>query len=176
MLTNAPLAGPLNVIKAFGPSEQPDGPAQRGHLGIDLAAAVGAEVLAVQGGSVLRVIDDHPVWGRVVVLGHEWGQSVYAGLGGIKVVGGSAEAGQVLGVDSEIALHDLGEVRQGRVEHLHVLGGGSLLRAVDRARARRAAERVEHVGHHRHLHVPESREHAVGHDPDRHAADPHPPG
>ncbi|MFN8464294.1 MAG: M23 family metallopeptidase [Caldilineaceae bacterium] len=104
MLSNAPLPQPYRVVQRYG-----DNPAEHrkllingvpllGHEGMDLAAPPGTQVNAVQEGAVLRVEENHPRYGRVVLLGHEWGQSLYAQLGQAAVsVGAAVKGGQALG-------------------------------------------------------------------------------
>jgi hypothetical protein len=104
MLTTAPLAQPYSVVQKFGADPTRyrkmvlNGAPLLGHEGLDLSAAPGAAVAAVQAGTVLRTEDDHPRYGMVVLLGHEWGQSIYAHLGRIQVrTGAAVQGGQVIG-------------------------------------------------------------------------------
>lgn len=104
MLSNAPLAQPYRVAQRFGDNVAEhrkiliNGVPLLGHEGMDLAAPPGTEVLAVQDGSVLRVEENHPRYGRVLLLGHEWGQSLYAQLGQAAVQAGAAvQGGKVIG-------------------------------------------------------------------------------
>ena len=77
-----------------------------GHEGIDLAAPPGAPVHAVQDGTVLRTEQNHPRYGRLVLLGHEWGQSLYAQLGQVAVQPGAAlKGGQAIGAAADPHLH-----------------------------------------------------------------------
>ena len=118
MLTNAPLTGAPRITSAFG-----DNPAHfsrfrhrgiplRGNDGILLTATEGAPVLAVQRGQVIATFDQHPRFGRAVLLDHEWGHSLYGNLGAIAVrqgesLGGGARIGSVARrrPDEQPALH-----------------------------------------------------------------------
>ena len=104
MLSNAPLAQPYRVAHRFGDNSAEhdkiliNGVPLLGHEGLDLAAPPGTAVLAVQDGNVLRVEENHPRYGKVVLLGHEWGQSLYAQLGKAAVQAGAAvQGGKVIG-------------------------------------------------------------------------------
>ena len=88
----------------------------RTHDGVDIAAAEGEAVLAACAGTVLSV-DDDPLMGTTVVLGHSGGyRSVYASLqAGPPVAEGEAvSAGQVIGAVGAAAP---AEAAQG--PHLH---------------------------------------------------------
>ncbi|MGL4651790.1 MAG: peptidoglycan DD-metalloendopeptidase family protein, partial [Caldilineaceae bacterium] len=88
VLSHPPFAGPATVVQAFGANAAANAAAScgdvplRGHEGIDFALAPGTPVLAVQQGAVLSMdrSGSHPRHGRYVLLGHTWGQSLYANL------------------------------------------------------------------------------------------------
>ncbi len=108
MLSNAPLAQPYTVQQPFGANSALhrqmliNGLPLLGHEGMDLRASPGAAVRAVQAGSVLRAETNHPRYGAVVLLGHEWGQTVYGELGRISVApGATVKAGEAIGALAE---------------------------------------------------------------------------
>jgi hypothetical protein len=105
MLQNLPFIGSFPISQAFG-----DHPAHyagfgcgntplRGHNGLDFPTPPGTPVIAVQAGVVLSAGTDPGRFGHFVLLGHEWGQSLYAHLGELRVgQGQQVAAGQPLGV------------------------------------------------------------------------------
>lgn len=104
MLLNLPFIGHYPISQAFG--ENPavyqsiscSGYGLHGHDGIDFATPVGVQVVAVQSGAVLDA-GEHARFGQFVLLGHEWGQSLYAHLEQRSVTKGqSVSAGQMIGV------------------------------------------------------------------------------
>ena len=105
MLKNAPLIGEHPIVQPFG--DNPDAYAHircgdvalRGHNGLDFGAPAGAPVLAVQDGVVLSVGEEPDGLGKFVLLGHEWGQSLYAHLDQVEVgQGQQVQAGDQLGL------------------------------------------------------------------------------
>ncbi|MCB0046151.1 MAG: M23 family metallopeptidase [Caldilineaceae bacterium] len=86
MLTNPPLIGSASVIQGFGADPERyggiacGGVPLRGHNGMDFNAAPNSPVMAVQDGVVLAVGDEPDGFGHYVLLGHYWGQSLYAHL------------------------------------------------------------------------------------------------
>lgn len=110
MLSHKPYAAAESapsVLQPFGaPGAQHAGGCGdtplRGHEGIDLALAAGSPVQAVQAGAVLSLdrAGSHPRFGRYVLLGHTWGQSLYANLGEVDAAigtGMSVGGGQPIG-------------------------------------------------------------------------------
>jgi hypothetical protein len=104
MLRNFPFNGDYPILQHFG--ENPGryqtvscgGVSLRGHDGIDYATPVGVQVVAVQSGAVMNCGVD-PRFGAFVLLGHDWGQTLYAHLNECLVVQGqSVSAGQPVGV------------------------------------------------------------------------------
>ena len=100
MLSNAPLAQPYRVVQRFG-----DNPAEHrkllingvpllGHEGMDLAAPPGTQVHAVQDGTVLRVEENHPRYGRVVLLGPRVGTVALRPAGAGCRAGGRSRQGR----------------------------------------------------------------------------------
>ena len=102
MLTNAPLTGAPRIRGAFGDNPayysryRHRGISLRGNDGVTLAATEGAPVLAVQRGQVLATFDQHPRFGRAVLLDHEWGHSFYGQLGSVAVQRGEMLGGGAL--------------------------------------------------------------------------------
>ncbi len=118
MLKSAPLAGNFPIKQAFG--DNPDlhrsvtcgGAPLRGHNGLDFDAPSGTPVLAVQDGVVLEARSDPNGFGSFVLLGHEWGQSLYGHLGQVNVgKGQNVAGGSQLGVS--------GASGQAAAPHLH---------------------------------------------------------
>lgn len=87
----------------------------RTHDGIDIEAAVGAEVKAAAAGTVKTVKND-PLWGWIVELEHDGGfTTIYCGLAEPSLTeGGEVAAGQVLG-----ALGDGNLAEVSDPSHLH---------------------------------------------------------
>jgi murein DD-endopeptidase MepM/ murein hydrolase activator NlpD len=81
-----PLAQPTQLLLAYGFYGDPA--ANQFHSGIDLAAPLGATVVAAGNGVVAFVGEQNP-WGKMVVINHGNGQqSRYAHLGSISVTAG----------------------------------------------------------------------------------------
>jgi hypothetical protein len=113
MLRNPPFIGQFPVSQPFGAN--PDryagvtcaDVALRGHNGIDFATPTGTPVVAVQDGVVLAAREDPAGFGRFVLLGHEWGQSLYAHLAELQVgQGQQLVAGQRLGFSGNSGVAD----------------------------------------------------------------------
>ena len=88
----------------------------RTHDGIDIAAELGAHVMAVSAGTVESVYTDD-LYGVTVVVSHGGGlKSTYSNLGEVPTVyeGSSVVAGEVIGAVGDTALGETGEVT-----HLH---------------------------------------------------------
>ncbi|MEZ4664932.1 MAG: M23 family metallopeptidase, partial [Caldilineaceae bacterium] len=108
MLRHMPFIGNFPISQAFGanagaaPGEA--GP-PIGHNGLDFAMTIGTPVAAVQNGAVLAAGTDPAGYGEYVVLGHEWGQSLYAHLHETHVVQGQqVQAGDQLGLSGNSGL------------------------------------------------------------------------
>ena len=94
MLKNLPTESRFPVTQGFG--EHPEIYAdvlcgergQLGHNGIDFGTPLGTPVIAVQHGSVLRTDFDSTGFGRYVVIGHAWGQTLYAHLSEVTIAPG----------------------------------------------------------------------------------------
>jgi len=118
MLKNAPLSGEFPITQAFG--DNPDaysdircgGLALRGHNGIDYAAPAGTPVFAVQDGVVLSTGDEPDGFGNFVLLGHSWGQTLYAHLDRVTV-----GLGQQIGGGDQLGLS--GNTGKSAAPHLH---------------------------------------------------------
>ena len=111
MLQNLPFIGEFPTAQRFG--ENPHvyrkvicgGIRLRGHNGIDYALPPGTLVIGVQNGVVLEAGEDPEGFGRFVLLGHRWGQSLYAHLSEIHVhKGQQVGAGQLLGMSGNSGL------------------------------------------------------------------------
>ncbi len=118
MLRNSPFVGTFPILQAFGaqPNEYAavscGGVALRGHQGIDFAAPLGTEILAVQAGQVLATGHEEHGFGHYVLLGHDWGQSLYAHLGEVLV-----HHGAQIGAGQRIARS--GQSGAAQTPHLH---------------------------------------------------------
>ena len=79
-----PLEGTPRILQGWG--EHPDyyrgytynGVQLKGHIGIDLAAAGGAWVLAADAGRVVEISIEPGGFGQYIKLEHAWGESLYA--------------------------------------------------------------------------------------------------
>ncbi|HMN31408.1 MAG TPA: M23 family metallopeptidase, partial [Caldilineaceae bacterium] len=131
MLRNLPLTGEFPVLQNFG-----DNPkvytgvrcgevALRGHNGIDFATPLGTPVLAVQDGTVLAARTDAGGFGQFALLGHEWGQSLYAQLGELKLSQGqTVSAGQQIGLSGNSGLSSAPHLHFGLRIHPFSLADG----------------------------------------------------
>lgn len=105
MLRNPPFLGAFPITQSFGDNPERythitcSGVSLRGHNGIDFATPSGTPVLAVQDGVVLAARNDASGFGNFVLLGHEWGQSLYAHLAQLQTAQGVQVAtGQPIGL------------------------------------------------------------------------------
>ena len=118
MLKSPPLNGQFPLIQSFG--DNPElyqtvachGVKLRGHNGIDYATPIGTPVFAVQDGTVLEIGHEEDGFGHYVMLGHSWGQTLYAHLDRISVV-----QGQPVGGGSQVGL--AGDSGSSARPHLH---------------------------------------------------------
>lgn len=88
----------------------------RTHSGLDIAATLGTQVLAVSDGTVESIVQDD-LMGTVVTIGHSDGlKSIYANLAEVPTVevGDTVETGAVIG-----AVGDTAVAESGRASHLH---------------------------------------------------------
>lgn len=75
-----------------------DGVPLLGHNGVDFSTPVGAALRAVDDGVVLRADFEAGGFGNFVLLGHSWGESIYAHLSAFEVnVGQTVTRGQLIG-------------------------------------------------------------------------------
>ncbi len=103
---SSPLEGDCRIVQGWG--ENPEfharfsynGVRLKGHIGIDLAASPGANVLAADAGRVTELSIELGGFGRYIKLEHRWGESLYAQLGDILV-----DAGQTVTRGSVLARH-----------------------------------------------------------------------
>lgn len=100
-----PVSG--KVVQEFGWSKSPIDNLERFNPGIDISAAAGAEVKAVQPGKVTRIGHDR-TYGEFVLVEHRQGEyALYAGLTDISVMEGhQIQAGEVIG---KVAEQDIGD-------------------------------------------------------------------
>jgi len=100
-----PVSG--RVVQEFGWTKSPQDNLERFNPGIDIGAAAGSPVKAVQAGKVNRIGYDR-IYGEFVLVEHRKGEySLYAGLTDISVQQGQqVETGQVIG---KVAQPDRGE-------------------------------------------------------------------
>ena len=76
-----------------------DGVPLHGHNGLDFAMPVGNRVLAAAGGEVIKIGEDASGFGLFVLLGHAWGETLYAHLRWVSVeYKQRVEAQQVIGI------------------------------------------------------------------------------
>jgi murein DD-endopeptidase MepM/ murein hydrolase activator NlpD len=105
---SAPLEGPCVVMQGWGahPEEHArctyNGVRLKGHPGVDLTAAPGAVVLAVDDGRVTEISIERGGFGRYLKVEHRWGESFYAHLDDILV-----EAGQAISRGQPLARIDV---------------------------------------------------------------------
>lgn len=111
MLQNHPFVGNFPVAQSFGDHPElyqaleSNGIPLRGHNGMDFALPLGTPVLAVRQGVVLQAHEDPARFGNFVLIGHEWGQSLYAHLASSTVqVGQSVNGGQPIGLSGNSGL------------------------------------------------------------------------
>ena len=104
MLKQPPFLGNFPVTQPFGANPERyrtlacAGTPLAGHNGVDFALPMGTPIVAVQDGAVLAAGEDAARFGRFVLVGHAWGQSLYAHLDAIGVQKGQpVAAGQPLG-------------------------------------------------------------------------------
>lgn len=104
MFKHPPFSGNQPVLQAFG--ENPDlfrqfvvdGVEQRGHNGIDFQLPHGSALWAVESARVLEARNDSDGYGNYIVLGHQWGQTLYAHLSHFLVEEGDfVTSGQEIG-------------------------------------------------------------------------------
>jgi hypothetical protein len=118
MLSSLPFSGDYPIIQPSAANPQTfnrltcSGVKLRGHQGIDFGLPLGAQVLAVAEGEVLATGDDPKGFGHYIVLGHAWGQSLYAHLSRIDI-----EKGQPVDGGEPIALS--GDSGVANRPHLH---------------------------------------------------------
>jgi hypothetical protein len=75
-----------------------DGVPLLGHNGVDFSTPVGVALRAVDDGVVLRVDFEAGGFGNYILLGHSWGESIYAHLSAVEVsVGQNVTRGQLIG-------------------------------------------------------------------------------
>jgi lysostaphin len=98
ILTGSPLSGATSVLLGYGYQVQPGTSQVAFHSGVDLAATVGAPVLAVGNGTV-AFAGTQGIYGNLVVINHAEGlQTRYGQLSRIQVkVGQQVTAGQTIG-------------------------------------------------------------------------------
>ncbi len=116
---SAPLEGACVVIQGWGAHPEAhgaytyNGVPLKGHPGVDLAAAPGAAVLAVDNGRVTEISIERGGVGRYLKLEHAWGESFYAHLDDVLV-----EAGQAVTRGQPLA-HVAAQTAAGAPAHLH---------------------------------------------------------
>ena len=118
MLKQFPFIGDFPIIQHFGDNPEIyrqfniDGIPLRGHNGIDYALPFGRPVLSVEDGAVLQTGNDVTGFGQYILLGHTWGQTLYAHLSESSVQRGTqVSAGQQIGLS--------GSSGTGSQPHLH---------------------------------------------------------
>jgi murein DD-endopeptidase MepM/ murein hydrolase activator NlpD len=93
-----PVLGIASISREFGEARDPFTGKTKNHLGIDLINEKGAPIIATASGVIERT-ENHPVWGKRVVIDHGNGyRTVYAHIGEIKVSSGQrVKKGDVIG-------------------------------------------------------------------------------
>jgi murein DD-endopeptidase MepM/ murein hydrolase activator NlpD len=82
-----PIEGPLVVLQGWGAQASPqpgaryNGVPLKGHVGIDIALAPGALLLATDAGRVIELGLERGGFERYIKIEHRWGESLYANLG-----------------------------------------------------------------------------------------------
>lgn len=99
-----PFDGVYNIGQLWGENSafyarySYDGVPLLGHNGVDVSTPVGVALRAVDDGIVLRVDFEAGGFGNYILLGHSWGESIYAHLSAVEVsVGQSVTRGQLIG-------------------------------------------------------------------------------
>lgn len=96
-----PVVGDVNFIDSFGFPRQVGNPNQHWHEGTDVMARHGAEVVAVEGGTITRIGDDSGLGGlRIWLEGDSGNRYYYAHFSSYAeglAVGDRVEAGQLIG-------------------------------------------------------------------------------
>ena len=116
----APLSDISQVIEPFSGGELVKNATTgtwQTHNGTDIAAEVGADVMAAESGDITSVSND-PLWGVTVVLDHKNGYiTKYCGLGADLAVqqGDSVNRGDVIGAVGETA-----DIESTEAPHLHI--------------------------------------------------------
>lgn len=78
----------------------------KGHPGLDLAAAPGADIVAADAGRVMEIGNEVDGFGRYLKIEHRWGESFYAALGEILVESGQLVVrGQILARTAFVRKH-----------------------------------------------------------------------
>jgi len=102
---NAPFEGVWRLTQGWGSNAQfyaqfrYDGVSLKGHNGLDFALPIGTAVQAVDAGKVLWVGFEPGGFGNYVKLMHSWGESLYAHLDTVPMLGmyQHIKAGEVIG-------------------------------------------------------------------------------
>lgn len=113
-----PLEGAPRILQGWG--EHADyhsrftynGVQLKGHLGLDLAAAAGAAVLAADAGRVVEISIEPGGFGQYLKLEHAWGESLYA-----HIMEPAVDSGQNVSRGQRLAR--VASVRQRFGPHLH---------------------------------------------------------
>lgn len=99
-----PFDGVYNIGQLWGENStfyarySYDGVPLLGHNGVDFSTPVGVSLRAVDDGVVLRVDFETGGFGNYILLGHRWGESIYAHLSVVEVsVGQNVTRGQLIG-------------------------------------------------------------------------------
>lgn len=114
----SPLEGDCLLLQGWGENQTYharftyNGIALKGHPGLDIAAAPGTQIMAVDAGKVTEISVEAGGFGRYIKLEHRWGESIYAHLGTILV-----ETGQVVVRGQSLARIET--IKQPYWPHLH---------------------------------------------------------
>jgi murein DD-endopeptidase MepM/ murein hydrolase activator NlpD len=105
-----PLDGPLVVLQGWGEhadlyaGARYNGVPLKGHVGLDLAAAAGARLLATDAGRVVELAIERGGFERYIKIEHRWGESLYAHVGDLLVeTGQSVQRGDAIALAEDPA-------------------------------------------------------------------------
>jgi murein DD-endopeptidase MepM/ murein hydrolase activator NlpD len=93
-----PVLASSSISRQFGQTQDPFTSKNKFHFGIDFIGEKGAPIIATASG-VVEKTENHPVWGKRIVIDHGHGyETIYAHLGDVKVSGGQhVNKGDIVG-------------------------------------------------------------------------------
>ncbi|MBP8125857.1 MAG: peptidoglycan DD-metalloendopeptidase family protein [Caldilineaceae bacterium] len=99
-LLAAPFPGIFRLSRGWGAAPEYyarfkyDGVALKGHNGLDFALPIGTPILAIDAGWVLREGYEAGGFGNYIKIRHEWGESLYAHLDSLPMMGMGQRVGK----------------------------------------------------------------------------------